>query len=96
LKDLSQTQITPSTPNLGIVKMSPQDYTPLNVIPGDSSFSSQALNFKGIVVAIGVYYYDNKMRSIEKRLNKRKRGADTKSNSSAGRILEWKAGLDPE
>jgi hypothetical protein len=96
LQDLSQTPNTPSTPNLGIVNMPPQDYTPLNVILGDSSFSSQALNFEGTVVAIGDYYYDNKMRSIEKRSNKRKRGEDTRSKSSAGRILEWKVGPDPE
>jgi hypothetical protein len=92
LQDLSQTPNTPSTPNLGIVNMPPQDYTPLNAIPGDSSFSSQALNFEGTVVAIGDYYYDNKMRSIEKRSNKRKRGEDTRSKSSAGRVVEWKAG----
>jgi hypothetical protein len=96
LQDLGQTPSTPSTPNLGIVNMPPHDYTPLNVIPGDSSFSSQALNFEGIVVAIGDYYYDNKTRSIEKRSNKRKRGEDTRSKSFARRILEWKAGPDPK
>jgi hypothetical protein len=49
---LSQTPSTPSTPNLGIVNMPPQDYTPLNSVPEDSYFSSQALNFEGVVVAI--------------------------------------------
>jgi hypothetical protein len=47
--------------------MPPQEYTPLNATLWDSSFSSQASNFEGIMVAIREYYYDNKMRSIEKR-----------------------------
>jgi hypothetical protein len=63
---------------------------------GDSSFSSQALNFEGTVVAIEDYYYDDRMKSIEKRSNKRKRGEATKSKSSAGRVVEWKVGPDPE
>jgi hypothetical protein len=33
--------------------MPTKDYTHLNVIPGDSSFSSQALNFEDTLVAIG-------------------------------------------
>ena len=45
LQDLSQTPNTSSTPILGIMNMPPQDYTPLNIIPMDSSFSYQSLNF---------------------------------------------------
>jgi hypothetical protein len=95
-KNLNQTPGTPSTPNLGIVNIPPPEYTPISSIPGDSSLSSQALNFEGSVVAIGDYYFDNRTRSIEKRSMKRKRGEDTKSKSYAGRILEWKVGPDPE
>jgi hypothetical protein len=49
------------------VNVPPLEYTPISTIPGDSSFSSQALNFEGSVVAIGDYYFDNRTRSIEKR-----------------------------
>jgi hypothetical protein len=63
---------------------------------GDSSLSSQDLNFEGTVVAIRDYYYDDKMKSIEKRSNKRKRGESNKSRSSVGRVVEWKVGPDPE
>jgi hypothetical protein len=46
LQDLSQTPNTPSTPNLGIVNMPPQDYTPLNVILEILLFFS-SLEFQG-------------------------------------------------
>jgi len=46
--------------------------------------------------AIGDYYFDNKTRSIKKRSTNRKRGEDTRSKSSAKRVVEWKAGPDPE
>jgi hypothetical protein len=49
------------------------------------------LNFEGTVVAIRDYYYDDKMKSIEKRSNKRKRGEAGKSRSYVGRVVEWKA-----
>jgi hypothetical protein len=71
-QQLRKTPSTPSTPNLGIVNIPPQDFTPLNAIPGDSSLLSQALNFKGTVVAIRYYYYDDRTKSIEKRSNKEK------------------------
>jgi hypothetical protein len=92
-QELTKTPSSPSMPNLGIVNIPPQEYTPLNAIPGDSTFSSQVLNFEGTVVAIGDYYYDDRTKSIEKRSNKRKRGESTKSRSSTGRVLEWKLGL---
>jgi flagellar hook-length control protein FliK len=74
LQNLTHTPISPSTPNLGIVNVPPQEYTPISTIPGDSSFSSQALNFEGSVVSIGDYYFDNRTRSIENISSKRKRG----------------------
>jgi hypothetical protein len=95
-QQLRKTLSTPSMPNLGIVNVPPQDFTPLNAILGDSSLSSQDLNFEGTVVAIRDYYYDDKMKSIEKRSNKRKRGEANKSRSSVGRVVEWKVGPDPE
>jgi hypothetical protein len=69
------------------VNVPPQDYTPINTIPGDSSFSFQPMNFEGSVVAIGGYYFDNMKISIEKMSTKRKRGEDTRSKSSIGRVL---------
>jgi len=92
---LIYTPNTPPTPNLDIVNTSPQDYTPINVILRDSSFSSQDLNFEGTMVSIRDYYYENKTRSIGKRSSKRNRGEDTRSNSSIGIVLEWKAKPDP-
>jgi len=47
-------------------------------------------------VAIGDYYYDDKMKSIEKRYNKIKRGETSKSRSSIGRVVEWKVRPNPE
>jgi len=93
---LSKTPSTPSTPNLGIFNITPQAYTPINVILGDSSFFSQDLNFEGTIVAIEDYYYYDRTKSIEKRSHKRKRGESTKSRSFVGRVVEWKVGLDPE
>jgi hypothetical protein len=95
-KNLNQTLGIPSTPTLGIVNIPPPEYTPISSIPGDSSLSSQALNFEGSVVTIGDYYFDNRTRSIEKRSTKIKRGEDSKSKSHAGRILEWKVSPDPK
>jgi hypothetical protein len=60
-------------PNMGIVNIPPQDYTPLNSIPCDYSLSSKYLNFEGTVVAIRDYYYNYRNKIIEKRSNKRKR-----------------------
>jgi len=77
------------------VNIPPLEYTPISSIPGDSSLSSQALNFEGSVVAIGDYYFDNRTRSIEKRSVKRKRGEDSNSKSHVERILEWKVSPDP-
>jgi hypothetical protein len=51
-QELSKDPSGPSTPNLGIVNIPPQEYTPLNVILGDSTFSSQVLNFEGTVVVV--------------------------------------------
>jgi hypothetical protein len=65
-------------------------------IPGNSTFSTEVLNFDGVVVVVGDYYYNDKTRSIEKRSNKRKRGESTNTQSSIGRVIEWKAGPDPE
>jgi hypothetical protein len=96
LQNLSQTPNTPSTPNLGIVNIPPQEYTPISTIPWDSSFSSQALNFKGCVVAIGDYYYHKGTISIEKRSINRKRGEDTRSKSPPKRVVEWKEDPDLE
>jgi hypothetical protein len=93
---LSDTQGIPSTPNFGIVNIYPQEYTPLTVIPGNSTYSSQILSFDGAIMAIGDYYYDDRTKSIEKRLNKRKRGDFAKLRSSIGRFVEWKVGLDPK
>jgi hypothetical protein len=93
---LSKTLSIPSTPNLGIFNIPPQYYTPINVIPGDSYFSSQALNFEGTVVAIKYYYYDEKTEIIEKISHKIKRGESTKSRSSVGRVVKWKVGPDLE
>jgi hypothetical protein len=42
-------------PHHGIVNIPPPEYTPISTIPGDSSLSTQALNFEGSVVAIGEY-----------------------------------------
>jgi hypothetical protein len=94
-QEFSKTPNTRSMPNLSIINIPPQDYTPINAIPGDSSFSSQALNFEGTVVAIKYYYYDEKIKIIEKISNKRKTGEATKYKSYAGRIVEWKDGPDP-
>jgi hypothetical protein len=55
------------------VNIPPLEYTPISSIPGDSSLSSQALNFEGSVVAIGDYYFDNRTRSIEKRSFEKKK-----------------------
>jgi hypothetical protein len=63
---------------LGIVNISPQEYTPLTAIPGNLTFSSQILSFEGVVMVVGDYYYDDRTKSIEKRSNKRKRGDSTK------------------
>jgi hypothetical protein len=79
-----------------MVNISPLEYTPLNSIPGFCTFSSQIMSFKGTVVAIGDYYYDDRTKSIEKRSNKRKRGESTNSISSTGRVVEWKFGPNPE
>jgi hypothetical protein len=57
-----------------MVNMPPREYTPISTILGDFSFSSEALNFEGSVVAIGEYYFDNRKRSIEKTSTKKKRG----------------------
>jgi hypothetical protein len=95
-QNLNQDPGTPSMTTLGIMNIPPLEYTPISSIPGDSSLSSQALNFRRICSSIGDYYFDNKTRSIEKRSSKRKRGEDSKSKSHAGRILEWKVGPDPE
>jgi hypothetical protein len=95
-QELSKALSIPSMPNLYIVNIPPQEYTPLNAIPSDSTFSSQVLNFEDVVVAIGHYYYDGITKSIEKRSNNRERGEPTKSRSSIGRVLEWKVGPDPE
>ena len=83
-------------PTLEIMNIPPQVYTPISSIPRDSSLSSQALNFKGFVVSIRDYYFDNRTGSIEKRYLKRKRGLDSKSKSHARRILEKKLDIDPE
>jgi hypothetical protein len=53
------------------------------------------LNFEGIVVAIKEYYYD-RMKRMEKRSNKIKRGEAIKSRSSVGRVVEWKVGPSPK
>jgi hypothetical protein len=71
-----------------MVNVPPRDLTPLNPILGDSSLSSQTLNFEGTIVDIGDYYYDDRMKSIEKRSNKRKRGEAGKSKSYVGRVVE--------
>jgi hypothetical protein len=52
-------------PNMGIVNAPPQEYTPISTIPGDSSFSSQTLNFEGSVVAIGEYYFVDRTKGIK-------------------------------
>jgi hypothetical protein len=44
-------------------------------------------------VVVGDYYYDDKMKFTEKRVNKTKRGESAKSRSSTGRVVEWKLGL---
>jgi len=90
-KELSETQVIPSTPNLGIVNIYPREYTPLTVIPGNSTFSSQILSFEGVVVVVGDWYYDDRTKSIERRSNKIKRGDSFKPISSTRRIVEWKA-----
>jgi hypothetical protein len=54
-KNLSETQGTPSTPNLGMVYILPQEYTPLTSIPGNLTFSSQILSFEDVVVVDGDY-----------------------------------------
>jgi hypothetical protein len=64
---------------LGIVNIPPHGYNPLNVIPGNTTFSSQILSFEGVVMVFGYYYYDEITKSIEKRSNKRKRGELAKS-----------------
>jgi len=92
-QNLNQTQITSSKPNLGILNIPPPKYTPISTIPRDSS---QALNFEGSVLAIGDYYFDRKVRSIEKISSKRKRGEEARLNSSIGRVLKWKVGPDPK
>jgi hypothetical protein len=85
--NLRQPPISLSIPNLGIVNIPPSEYTPIRTIPRDSYLSSQALNFEGLIVVIGDYYFYNRTRSIEKTLTKRKRGEDTRSNSFARRVL---------
>jgi hypothetical protein len=95
-QNVNQDLGTSSTTTLSIVNIPPPEYTPLSSIPRYSSISSQTLNFEGSVVSIGDYYFDNRTRSIKKRYSKGKRGEDSKSNSCAGRILEWKVGHDLE
>jgi hypothetical protein len=62
-----------------MVSIPPDEYTPLNAIPGNTTFSSQILSFEGVVVTVGDYYYDERTKIIEKRSKKRKRGESTKS-----------------
>jgi hypothetical protein len=95
-KNLNHTSSIPSTKTIGNVNIPPLEYTPISSIPGDSSLSSQALNFEGYLVAIGDYYFNNRTRSIEKRSMKRKRGEESNSNSHEGRILKWKVCPDPK
>jgi hypothetical protein len=81
---------------MGILNISPHEYTFLNSIPGNTTFSSQILSFEGDVVDFGDYYYDDRTKSIDKSSNKRKRGEFAKSRSSTRRVVEWKVGPDPE
>jgi hypothetical protein len=45
----------------------------LVAIPGSLSVTSVGLGFEGVVIVVGDYYYNHKMRAIEKREPKRKR-----------------------
>jgi hypothetical protein len=81
---------------MGIVNMTPQEYTPISTILGYSSLSSQALNFESFVVAIGEYYFDNRTRSIEKISTKSKIIEDMRSKLYVGMVVEWKVGIDPK
>jgi hypothetical protein len=85
---LRETQGSTSTPNLSIVNVFPQEYTPLTSIPGNSTLFSQILSFEGVFLVVGDYYYDDRTKSIEKRSNKRKRGDSAKPRSSTGRVVE--------
>jgi hypothetical protein len=95
-KKLNETQSNPSTPNVGIVNIPPQECTPLMAIPGNLTFSSQVLNLDDVVVVVGDYYYSHRTKGIEKRSHKRKRGDTTNNQSSTKRVIEWKAGPYPK
>jgi hypothetical protein len=82
LYNLIQTRSSPSTPNLSILNVPPQEYTPISTILGNSSFSCQAMNFEGSIVAIRDYYCDNRTKIIKNRLTERKKGEGTRSKSS--------------
>jgi hypothetical protein len=78
------------------VNIFPHEYTPINSILGNTTFSSQILSFEGVFVVVGDYYYNERMKRIEKRLYKRKRGESSKSRSFIGIVVEWKVGPDLE
>jgi hypothetical protein len=54
------------------------------------SYSSQVLELEEVVVAVGEYYYNNKIKGIEKISNKRKRGETTLIHGSSKSPLNGK------
>jgi hypothetical protein len=73
-----------------------EECTPLESIPGSLSVTSAGLGFEGAVVIVGDYYYNHKMRSIEKITPKRKREKVDTSHETPERSIKWKAGPDPK
>jgi len=48
------------------LKNFPHEYTTLNEIPSNTTFSSQILSFEGVVVVVGDYYYDDRKKTLKK------------------------------
>jgi hypothetical protein len=70
-------------PNASIVTIPIEECTPLEVIPGNISYTSQELGLDEVVVVVGDYYYIHKTMTIERRINKRKRGESTPKKESS-------------
>jgi hypothetical protein len=76
--------------------MFPHEYTPLNLIPGNTTFFLTNFEFGRCFHGCWRLLLQWKDEEHQKRSNKMKRGESAKSRSSTKRVFEWKFGPDLE
>jgi len=83
-------------PNASIVTIPIEEFTPIEVIPVNISYTSQELGLDEDIVVVGYYYCIHKTRAIERRINKRKRRESAPKKESSHRNIRRKACTNPK